>query len=163
VLAAAGDTDGAARSDELLDHAMGPAGLFYELIQPEVNTAFPGANLSYFSPNAVSSITNACNVALYAVAGRPDLARRVLAFGVQRRTSLRRFYDVRTGRALSNQNAGTPAFACLTRLAVRLGDEHARALLDAPLRANAQTQLATNTLDASTATAVIFALRRTDR
>jgi len=163
VLAAAGNADGAARSDELLDRALGPAGLFYELIQPEVNTAFPGADLSYFSPNAVSSITNACNVALYAVAGRPALARRVLAFGVQRRAALRRFYDVRTGAALSTENAGTPAFACLTRLAVRLGDERARALLDAPLRANAQTQLAAGKLDPSTATAVVFALRRSDR
>jgi hypothetical protein len=142
---------------------MGPVGLFYELIQPEVNTAFPGHDLSYFSPNAFSSITNACNVALYAVAGRPALARRVLAFGLQRRASLRRFYDVRTGAALSNENAGTPAFACLTRLAVRLGDERARALLDAPLRANAQTQLNSGSLDASTATAVVFALRRSDR
>ncbi len=163
VLAAAGDTDGAARSDALLDHAMGPSGLFYELIQPEVDTAFPGAGLSYFSPNAFSSISNACNVALYAVAGRPALARRVLAFGVQHRASLRRFYDVRTGAALSGDNAGTPAFACLTRLAVRLGDDHARGLLDAPLRANAQTQLTSGTLDAGTATAVVFALRRSDR
>lgn len=163
VLPATGETDGATRSYALLDRAMGPAGLFYELIQPEVNTAFPGAGLSYFSPNAISSITNACNVALYAVAGRPALARRVLAFGVQRRASLRRFYDVRTGHALSNDNAGTPAFACLTRLAVRLGDDRARELLDAPLRANAQTQLNSGSLDASTATAVVFALRRSDR
>jgi hypothetical protein len=163
VLAAAGDSDGAAHSNALLDRAMGPAGLFYELIQPETETAFPGAGLSYFSPNAISSITNACNVALEAVAGRPALARRVLAFGVQRRASLRRFYDVRTGQALSTENAGTPAFACLTRLAVRLGDEHARAVLDAPLRANAQTQLAAGGLDPSTATAVVFALRRSDR
>jgi len=163
VLAAAGESDGAARSGALLDRAMGPAGLFYELIQPETETAFPGAGLSYFSPNAISSITNACNVALESVSVRPAVARRVLAFGVQRRASLRRFYDVRTGHALSTENAGTPAFACLTRLAVRLGDEHARALLDAPLRANAQTQLASGGLDPSTATAVVFALRRSDR
>jgi hypothetical protein len=163
VLAAVGETDGAARSYALLDRAMGPAGLFYELIQPEIDTAFPGAGLSYFSANAISSITNACAVALYAVAGRPALARRVLAFGVQRRASLRRFYDVRSGAPLSSENAGTPAFACLTRLAVRLGDDHARALLDAPLRANAKTQLAAGALDPSTATAVVFALRRSDR
>jgi hypothetical protein len=163
VQAAAGDGDGAARSDDLLDRAMGPAGLFYELVQPEVETAFPGAGLAFFSPNAISSITNACNVALYSVAGRPALARRVLAFGVQRTASLRRFYDVRSGRVLSAENAGTPAFACLTRLAVRLGDEAARRKLDAPLRANAQTQLAAGKLDPSTATAVVFALRRSDR
>jgi hypothetical protein len=163
VLGATGNADGEARSDALLDRAMGPAGLFYELIQPEVDTAFPNAGLAFFSPNAVSSISNACNVALYAVHGRPAIARRVLAFGVRHAASLRRFYDVRTGRTLSTENAGTPAYACLTRLAVRLGDEHAIQLLDAPLRANARTQLHDGTLDASTATAVIFALRRSDR
>jgi hypothetical protein len=163
VLDAAGDADGAAHSNALLDRAMGPAGLFYELVQPEIDTAFPSANLAFFSPNAISSITNACGVALYAVHGRPALARRVLAFGIAHRFALRRFYDVRTGRAESTENAGTPAFACLTRLAVRLGDDDARRKLDAPLRANAQTQLRAGNVDASTGTAVIFALRQSDR
>ncbi len=162
VLGATGDTSGEARTDALLDRAIGPVGLFYELVQPEIDTAFPGAGLAFFSPNAVSSITNACNVALYAVDGRPAIARRVLAFGVRHAANLRRFYDVRNGRVLSAENAGTPAFACLTRLAVRLGDERAIRTLDAPLRANAHTQLHDGTLDAGTATAVIFALRRSD-
>jgi hypothetical protein len=163
VLGAAGDTDGARRSAALLGRAIGPAGLFYELVQPEIDTAFPNAGLAFFSPNAVSSITNACNVVLYDVAQQPAMARRVLAFGVRRAANLRRFYDVRTGRAVSAENAGTPAFACLTRLAIRLNDEHARKILDGPLRANARTQLASGTLDAATATAVVFALRRSDR
>jgi hypothetical protein len=163
VLAAAGDAGGAQRSDALLDRAMGPAGLFYELVQPEIDTAFPDAGLAFFSPNAISSITNACNIALYAVHGRPALARRVLAFGVARAGNLKRFYDVRTGAARSIENAGTPAYACLTRLAVKLGNENARQKLDPFLRANAQTQLADGNLDPSTATAVVFALRRGDR
>jgi hypothetical protein len=163
VLAAAGDADGAQRSDALLDRAMGPAGLFYELVQPEIDTAFPNAGLAFFSPNAISSITNACNLALYAVRGRPALARRVLAFGVARASHLKRFYDVRTGAPESTENAGTPAYACLTRLAIKLGDESARQKLDPSLRANAQTQLAAGNLDPSTATAVVFALRRSDR
>ena len=163
VLARAGDTDGAERSYALLDRAMGPAGLFYELVQPEIDTAFPGAGLAFFSPNAVSSITNACNLALYATQGRPALARRVLAFGVARATSLKRFYDVRTGVPRSGENAGTPAFACLTRLAVRLGDERARRKLEPNLRANAATQLANGTAGPDTATAVVFALRGSDR
>lgn len=163
VLAEVGDTGGAQRSYALFDRAMGPAGLLYELVQPEIDTAFPGAGLAFFSPNAISSITNACNIALYAVRGRPALAKRVLAFGVQRAASLRRFYDVRTGRALSTENAGTPAYACLTRLAVRLGDENARRRLDPQLRANAKTQLAGGNADPSTATAVVFALRESDR
>jgi hypothetical protein len=160
VLADAGDTDGAQRSYALLDRAMGPAGLFYELVQPEIETAFPGAGLAFFSPNAISSITNACNLALYSVKGRPQLAKRVLAFGVARATNLKRFYDVRTGAARSTENAGTPAFACLTRLAIRLNDEAARKKLEAPLRANATTQLASRTAGPDTATAVVFALRR---
>jgi hypothetical protein len=160
VLADAGETDGAQRSYELLDRAMGPAGLFYELVQPEIETAFPGAGLAFFSPNAISSITNACNLALYAVRGRPALARRVLAFGVTRAGSLKRFYDVRTGAARSTENAGTPAYACLTRLAVQLGDESGRKKLEPALRANAQTQLANGTAGPDTAAAVVFALRR---
>lgn len=163
VLAEAGNSDGAQRSYALLDRAMGPAGLFYELVQPEIDTAFPGAGLAFFSPNAISSITNACNLALYAVRGRPALARRVLAFGVARARSLKRFYDVRTGVPRSTENAGTPAYACLTRLAVRLGDENARRKLDPYLRANAATQLASSTAGPDTATAVVFALRRSDR
>jgi hypothetical protein len=163
VLADAGNADGALRSDALLDRAMGPAGLFYELVQPEIDTAFPGAGLAFFSPNAISSITNACNVALYSTRGRPALARRVLAFGVARVANLKRFYDVRTGQARSTENAGTPAFACLTRLAVRLGDEGARRKLEPFLSANAATQLAAGTAGPDTATAVVFALRRSDR
>ncbi len=163
VLAATGNADGAQRSDALLDRAMGPAGLFYELVQPEIDTAFPGAGLAFFSPNAISSITNACNLALYAVRGRPALARRVLAFGVARAGNLKRFYDVRSGAARSADNAGTPAYACLTRLAVRLGNENARRKLDPYLRANAATQLASGTAGPDTATAVVFALRRSDR
>ncbi len=163
VLARAGETDGAERSDALLDRAMGPAGLFYELVQPEIDTAFPGAGLAFFSPNAVSSITNACNLALYATQGRPALARRVLAFGVARANDLKRFYDVRTGVPRSGENAGTPAYACLTRLAVRLGDERARRKLEPNLRANAATQLANGTAGPDTATAVVFALRGSDR
>ena len=160
VLADAGDANGAQRSYGLLDRAMGPAGLFYELVQPEIETAFPGANLAFFSPNAVSSITNACNLALYATAGRPGLAKRVLAFGAVRAANLKRFYDVRTGAPRSTENAGTPAYACLTRLAAKLGDESARKKLEAPLRANATTQLASGTAGPDTATAVVFALRR---
>jgi hypothetical protein len=163
VLDAAGETDGGHRSAALLARAMGPAGLFYELVQPEIDTAFPDAGLAFFSPNAVSSISNACSVALEDAGEQPAIARRVLAFGVQRAANLRRFYDVRTGRAVSAENAGTPAFACLTRLAIRLNDERARRAFDGPLRANARTQLASGTLDAATATAVVFALRRSDR
>jgi hypothetical protein len=91
------------------------------------------------------------------------LARRVLAFGLAHAKTLRRFYDVRSGRALSGENAGTPAFACLTRLAVRLNDDAAIRALEPMLRANAATQLASHNLDPSTATAVVFALRRSDR
>jgi len=163
VLANAGEADGARRSYALLDRAMGPAGLFYELVQPEIDTAFPGAGLAFFSPNAVSSITNACNLALYATQGRPALARRVLAFGVARAGNLKRFYDVRTGVPRSADNAGTPAYACLTRLAVRLSDESARRKLEPYLRANAATQLANGTAGPDTATAVVFALRGSDR
>jgi hypothetical protein len=159
VLADAGDADGAQRSYALLDRAMGPAGLFYELVQPEIETAFPGANLAFFSPNAISSITNACGIALYAVRGRPALAKRVLAFGVARAGNLKRFYDVRTGAPRSTDNAGTPAYACLTRLAVKLGDDVARKKLEPALRLNAATQLANGTAGPDTATAVVFALR----
>jgi len=160
VLSDAGDSDGANRSNALLDRAMAPSGLFYELVQPEIETAFPGASLAFFSPNAISSITNACNLAVYAVRGRPALAKRVLAFGVARANNLKRFYDVRTGQTRSTENAGTPAYACLTRLAVRLGDEAARKKLEPALRANATTQLASGTAGPDTATAVVFALRR---
>jgi hypothetical protein len=163
VLADAGETDGAQRSDGLLDRALGPAGLFYELVQPEIETAFPGAGLSFFSPNAISSITNACGVALYATRGRPAIAKRVLAFGVAHVGGLKRFYDVRTGAPRSPDNAGTPAYACLTRLAVKLGDEAARRKLEPYLRANATTQLASGTAGPDTVTAVVFALRRSDR
>jgi len=163
VLAAAGEANGAARSYALLDRAMGPGGLFYELVQPEIDTAFPAAGLAYFSPNAVSSIANTCTVALYAARGRTALAHRVLDFGVSRLASLTRFYDVRSGLPISTENAGTPALACLTRLAVRLGDTRARTLLEVPLRANAQTQLAAGNLDPTVATSVVFALRGSDR
>lgn len=160
VLADAGDTDGAQKSGALLDRAMAPSGLFYELVQPEIDTAFPGAGLAFFSPNAISSITNACGTALYAVNVRPALAKRVLAFGVASVNALKRFYDVRTGQPRSTENAGTPAYACLTRLAIRLNDETARKKIDSVLRANAKTQLASGTAGPDTATAVVFALRR---
>jgi hypothetical protein len=163
VLTAAGATDGAARSFALLERAMGPAGLFYEVVQPEIVTAFPGTDLTYFSPNSLSSITNACNVALYAARGRPALAQRVLAFGLARLRKIVRFYDVTTGAARDAQNAGTPAYACLTRLAVRLGNTAAQHRLAPMLRANAATQLAAGTLTPDVATAVVFALRGSDR
>lgn len=119
----------AAKSRELVTRAVSDVGLLYDLIQPEIVTLMPWYDRVVFSPNDVVQLANACTVAERSAGVLPEVARGVLAFAVARSGRLRLAYYGRDGSPASDQFAGAETLACLTRLAVWVGDAGARRLM----------------------------------
>jgi hypothetical protein len=115
--------------------ALTPAGLLYDLIQPELKTMYPLLeSVVTFSPNDVVQLSNATTVANTVAGGAPDVAGRVLKFATDRlgAGSLRTYHYGRTGEAVNDSAAGINEWSGLTRLAAALGDRAATAALLVP-------------------------------
>lgn len=119
--------------------ALTPAGLLYDLIQPELKTMYPLLeSVVTFSPNDVVQLSNAATVANTIARGAPDAAARVLKFATDRLAggTLRTYHYGRTGEAVNDTAVGINEWSGLTRLAASLGDRAATAsLLGNALRA----------------------------
>jgi hypothetical protein len=111
------------RSYAAVRGAATPAGLLYDLIQPELKTMYPLLeSVVTFSPNDVVQLSNACTVALTVARGAPEVAGGVLKFATGRAASLRMYHYGRTGEAVNDSLPGINEWSGLTRLAVALGD-----------------------------------------
>lgn len=115
----------AEKSYALLERARAPTGLLYDVIQPEVATLLDDERMVVFSPNDAIQISNAATVAAGSMKGRPDVARGVLEFCLQRMPKLRGTYYGRTGEVARDKRPGIEAWAALVRIAVELRREDA--------------------------------------
>jgi hypothetical protein len=132
----------ARRSYALVRGAVTPAGLLYDLVQPELKTMYPllADAVVTFSPNDVVQLSNAATVALTVTAGAPDVARRVLDFATDRMASgrlaatdgaasLRMYHYGRTGEPVNNTRPGINEWSTLVRLACQLNNRAAAGAL----------------------------------
>jgi hypothetical protein len=115
----------AEKSYALIERAQAPTGLLYDVIQPEVATLLDDERLVIFSPNDAIQVSNAATVAASSVAGRPEVARRVLDFCLERMPNLRGTYYGRTGEVARDKRPGIEAWASLVRLAIELDRDDA--------------------------------------
>ena len=136
--AEAGDAelaDLARKSYALVRGAVTPAGLLYDLVQPELKTMYPllAEKVVTFSPNDVVQLSNAATVALTVTAGAPDVALRVLEFAVPRLRAgvapLCMYHYGRTGEPVNDTAPGINEWSTLVRLACQLSDRAAAGAL----------------------------------
>lgn len=115
--------DAAQRTYGLVRQAVTPAGLLYDVVQPEVATIMD-ARLKVFSPNDEVRLAVAATVAERSIHDAPEIGRRLLQFVRSRQNNLRSYYLGKSG-----EGAGGPAelvaYAALLRLAIRLADASA--------------------------------------
>ncbi len=119
--------DVAARSVDLIRHAVTPAGLIHSIIQPEVLTLM-WIDRGIFSPNNLEQLSNVAAVAERSVQTSPEVARSVLRFAMGRLEAdgvLHLNYDASTGLPQGSQQAGVETYAPLLRLAVALDNPQA--------------------------------------
>lgn len=109
--------------------APAPSGLLYDLIQPEVKTLYPELNLAAFSPNDVIQLSNCATTAMTVARGLAPVARKVLAFALNRMEDLRVYYYGRTGEPVNDKPGGLFEYSTLARLAARLGATQATATI----------------------------------
>ena len=114
--------DVATKTYELVSRAVTTAGLIHEIVQPEIATLLPDLNLAVFSPNSVVHLANSCTVAERVVSRDREIGLRVLRFATDRASNLKTYYNSDTGEPISDRNPGPATYACLVRLAVKLGD-----------------------------------------
>jgi hypothetical protein len=120
----------AERSYAAVRGAVTPAGLLYDLIQPELKTMYPLLeSVVTFSPNDVVQLSNACTVALTVARGAPEVAGKVLRFATGRPASLRMYHYGRTGEAVNDSPPSINEWSGLTRLACALDDRPAAGVL----------------------------------
>ena len=133
-----GDADLKALAEKSLAAVRGaltPAGLLYDLIQPELKTMYPLLeSVVTFSPNDVVQVSNTCTVANTIAKGAPETAARVLKFATQRLAggTLRTYHYGRTGEAVNDTPPGVNEWSGLVRLAAGLGDRAAAGALLGP-------------------------------
>ncbi|MFZ5478604.1 MAG: hypothetical protein ACOZNI_17670 [Myxococcota bacterium] len=120
----------ARQSRALVRRARTPAGLIYDLVQPEVATLLP-AEMMYFSPNDVVQLPNALTVAAECARTEPELARGVLAFAEAHADNV--YWYGRTGERAMEARPGAETWAAMVRLADALGDDRAVATWRTPL------------------------------
>jgi hypothetical protein len=121
----------AEKSYALVRGASTPAGLLYDLVQPELKTMYPLLeSVVTFSPNDVVQLSNAATVANTVARGAPEVAAAVLKFAIDRIDGpLRMYHYGRTGEAVNDAAPGINEWGALTRLAAALGDTAATGLL----------------------------------
>jgi hypothetical protein len=123
--------DAAQRTYGLVRQAVTPAGLLYEVVQPEVATLMD-ARLSVYSPNDEVRLANAATVAERSLRGAPEVGRRLLQFVRSRPGALRSYYLGKSGEGTGGA-ADLVAYAALLRLATGLADAPAAELFRAEL------------------------------
>ena len=115
--------DLAARSYEVIRAARTPAGLLYDVFQPEMATLFDDRRTLLFSPNDIVQTSNAAAIAATALEGAPEVASRVLGFCRERMPGLRLAYYGRTGEPARQKRPGVEIWGTLTEMSVRRRDE----------------------------------------
>lgn len=115
----------AAGSYEVIRAAGSPAGLIYDVFQPEMATLFDDERTLLYSPNDIVQTSNAVAIAATALEGAPEVASRVLRFCRERMPELRLAYYGRTGEAARQKRPGIETWGSLTAMSVRRGDEDA--------------------------------------
>ena len=113
----------AARSYEVVRAARSPAGLVYDVFQPEMATLFDDRRTLLYSPNDIVQTSNAAAIAATVLEGAPEVASRVLAFCRERMPGLRLAYYGRTGEPARQKRPGIEIWGTLTEMSVRRGDE----------------------------------------
>ena len=112
----------AAGSYEVIRAARSPAGLVYDVFQPEMATLFDDRRTLLFSPNDIVQTSNAAAIANTALEGAPEVAGRVLRFCRERMPGLKLAYYGRTGEAARQKRPGIEIWGTLTEMSVRRGD-----------------------------------------
>ena len=115
--------DLAARSYEVIRAARTPAGLLYDVFQPEMATLFDDRRTLLFSPNDIVQTSNAAAIAATALEGAPEVASRVLGFCRERMPGLRLAYYGRTGEPARQKRPGIEIWGTLTEMSVRRRDQ----------------------------------------
>ena len=113
----------AARSYEVVRAARTPAGLLYDVFQPEMATLFDDQRTLLFSPNDIVQTSNAAAIAATVLEGAPEVASRVLRFCRERMPGLKLAYYGRTGEAARQKRPGIEIWGTLTEMSVRRRDE----------------------------------------
>ena len=115
----------AARSYEVVRAARSPAGLIYDVFQPEMATLFDDRRTLLYSPNDIVQTSNAAAIAATALEGAPEVASRVLGFCRERMPGLKLAYYGRTGEEARQKRPGIEIWGTLTEMSVRHRDETA--------------------------------------
>ncbi len=105
--------------------AASPAGLLYDVFQPEMATLYDDPRTLLFSPNDIVQTSNAASVALHAMEGAPEVAASVLEFCASRMPGLRLAYYGRTGEAARSKRPGVEIWGTLVEMAVHRGNRRA--------------------------------------
>ena len=113
----------AARSYEVVRAARSPAGLIYDVFQPEMATLFDDRRTLLYSPNDIVQTSNAAAIAATVLEGAPEVASRVLAFCRDRMPGLKLAYYGRTAEEARQKRPGIEIWGTLTEMSVRRGDE----------------------------------------
>ena len=116
--------DLAARSYEVIRAARTPAGLLYDVFQPEMATLFDDRRTLLFSPNDIVQTSNAAAIAATALEGAPEVASRVLGFCRERMPGLKLAYYGRTGEPARQKRPGVEIWGTLTEMSVRRRGRH---------------------------------------
>lgn len=125
-------------------------GLCYEVYAPELAGAMGQAGAGLFCVNGVASLRDSARIATHLAEARPQLARRVLDFALNRLPDLKLEYDIRTGRAIQGRDgraleSDLATEAALVRLAVALNDAAAHHRLMPRLHRRLRAALRTGT------------------
>ncbi|MDE2660668.1 MAG: hypothetical protein OXI45_10685 [Acidobacteriota bacterium] len=115
----------AARSYEVVRAARSPAGLIYDVFQPEMATLFDDRRTLLYSPNDIVQTSNAAAIAATVLEGAPEVASRVLAFCRDRMPGLKLAYYGRTAEEARQKRPGIEIWGTLTEMSVRRRDETA--------------------------------------
>lgn len=115
-------------SYEQIQDAVTPAGLLYDIIQPEILTLVPELSVYIFSPNDIIQISNAYTVAERAVRKRPEIGQNMLHFFRERHPEVHRYYFGSSGMPAHSREANLELFTSVVRLAVYLEDHEVFAM-----------------------------------
>ena len=113
----------AAGSYEVVRAARTPAGLLYDVFQPEMATLYDDERTLIHSPRDIVQTSNAAAIAATALDGAPDVAGDVLRFARERMPGLRLAYYGRTGEEAREKRPGVEIWGTLTAMSIRRADD----------------------------------------
>ena len=112
----------AAGSYAMVRAARTPAGLLYDVFQPEMATLYDDERTLIHSPRDIVQTSNAAAIAATALEGAPDVAERILRYCRERMPGLRLAYYGRTGEEAREKRPGVEIWGTLTEMSIRQGD-----------------------------------------